>query len=132
MGFFSKAPDPIEKLKVELESKPTDSRLLLELAGLLKAKGAVSEAADHYLNAALALADKGFAPKAVAIVKQVTQLTPKSVEAFELLAKLYEQMKVKEDLRTVLKQLIPLYRAEGKESSAKATEAKIQSLGPGR
>ena len=132
MGFFAAKADPIEKLKQELAQKPKDTKLLLDVAAMLKAKGAVSEAADHYLRAATALSEAGFAPKAVAIAKQVTQLAPKNIEAFELLAKLYEELKVKEELRGVLKALVSLYRGSGKESFAKSTETKLEALGPGR
>ena len=131
MGFFAK-PDPIELLKKELEKKPKDSKILLDLAAHFKAKGATDEAVEYYMRAAQALSDVGFAPKAVALVKQVTQLAPKAIEPYELLAKLLEQLKVKEDLRAVLKILVPLYRSNGKDDLARATEEKIKALGPGR
>lgn len=131
MGFFGK-PDPIAKLRQEVESKPKDSKLLLDLAGLLKAKGNTDEAAEFYMRAAHALLDLGFAPKAVALTKQVTQMVPKSVEPWEFLLQQYEEMKLKEELRTVLKTLRTLYRADGKESLAKAVEGKLDALGPGR
>lgn len=131
MGFFAKA-DPVQKLRKDVEAKPKDSKLLLELAGLLKAKGAVSEAAEYYMRAAQALTDLGFATKAVAIIRQVTQMTPKSIPAHEALAGCLEEMKVKEDLRTVLKTLISLYRSEGRPQDAATAQLKIDALGPGR
>ncbi|MBS1151274.1 MAG: hypothetical protein H6Q89_2972 [Myxococcaceae bacterium] len=131
MGFFTKA-DPIAKLREDLERKPKDSKLLLDLAGLLKAKGAVSEAAEYYMRAATALTDLGFATKAVAIVRQVTQLTPKSIPAHEALARCLEEAKAKEDQRTVLKTLVSLYREVGRSEDAQIAQRKIESLGPGR
>lgn len=131
MGFFAKA-DPIDKLRAEVEKKPKDSKLLLDLAGALKAKGATSEAADYYMRAAEALASLGFAPKAIAIFRQVTQLTPRSIPAHEALATHLEAAKMKEDQRTVLKTLVGLYRSEGHQASATEAQKKIDALGPGR
>lgn len=131
MGFFTKA-DPIAKLKAEVEAKPKDTKLLLELAGLLKAKGAISDAAEYYLQAADALSALGFATKAVAIIRQVTQMAPKSIVAHEKLAEALEEMKVKEDLRTVLKALVSLYRGDGRMDDAATAQTKIEALGPGR
>ena len=131
MGFFTK-PDPIAKLKAESDAKPKDTKLLLDLAGQLKAKGAVSESAEYYMRAATALTDLGFATKAVAIVRQVTQMVPKSIPAHEALARCLEEMKVKEDQRTVLKTLVTLYRAEGRPQDAQTAQLKIDALGPGR
>ena len=48
MGFFTKA-DPIQKLRNEVEAKPKDTKLLLDLAGQLKAKGSIGESADAVL-----------------------------------------------------------------------------------
>lgn len=132
MGFFSKAADPITKLRADVEARPNDSKRLLDLAGALKAKGSIGEAAEFYMRAADELTSKGFATKAVAIFKQVTQMTPKSIPAHEALAKYLEEMKVKEDLRAVLKTLISLYRGDGQESQARAAQAKMDALGPGR
>ena len=131
MGFFTKA-DPIQKLRSDVEAKPKDTKLLLELGGLLKAKGAVSESAEYYMRAATALTELGFATKAVAIVRQVTQMTPRSIPAHEALAACLEEMKVKEDLRTVLKTLVGLYRSEGRQQDAQTAQVKIDALGPGR
>ena len=131
MGFFTKA-DPIQKLRSDVEARPKDTKLLLELAGLLKAKGSVSESAVYYMRAATALTELGFATKAVAIVRQVTQMTPKSIPAHEALAVCLEEMKVKEDLRTVLKTLMGLYRSEGRPQDAQTAQVKIDALGPGR
>jgi thioredoxin-like negative regulator of GroEL len=131
MGFFTKA-DPLQKLRADVEAKPKDSKLLLELAGQLKAKGAVGESAEYYLRAATALTELGFATKAVALLRQVTQMTPKSIPAHEALAACLEEMKVKEDLRTVLKALAGLYRAEGRSQDAQTAHLKIEALGPGR
>ena len=131
MGFFTKA-DPIQKLRAEVDAKPKDSKLLLDLAGQLKAKGAAGEAAEYYMRAATALTEKGFATKAVAIIRQVTQLTPKSIPAHEALAACLEEANIKEDQRMVLKTLLGLYRSEGREKDAKAAEQKIEALGPGR
>ncbi len=131
MGFFTKA-DPIAALRAQVEAKPKDSKLLLELANLLKAKNAVSEAAEYYLRAAQALTDLGFATKAVAIIKQVTQLQPKSIPAHEALLVCLEEMKLKEDQRTVLKTLLTLYRGEGRADDAQTALTKIDALGPGR
>ncbi len=131
MGFFTKA-DPIAALKAQVEAKPKDSKLLLDLAGQLKTKGAVSEAAEYYMRAATALTDLGFATKAVAIIRQVTQMMPKSIPAHEALAACLEEMKVKEDQRTVLKTLVSLYRSEGRSDDAQTAQLKIDALGPGR
>lgn len=131
MGFFTKA-DPIAALKQQVEAKPKDTKLLLDLAGMLKAKGAVDESAEIYMRAAHALMELGFAPKAVAIAKQVTHMTPKMIEPFEFLAGQYEENKVKEELRLVLKTLQSLYRNDGKESKARETEKRLEALGPGR
>ncbi|GEM_PF-3303032 len=131
MGFFTKA-DPIAALKAQVESKPKDSKLLLDLANLLKAKNAISEAAEYYLRAAQALTDLGFATKAVAIIKQVTQLQPKSIPAHEALLACLEEMKVKEEQRMVLKTLMTLYRGEGRQQDAQTAQLKIDALGPGR
>ena len=131
MGFFAKA-DPLQKLRADLEAKPKDSKLLLELAGQLKAKGAVGESAEYYMRAAAALTELGFATKAVALLRQVTQMTPKSIPAHEALAKCLDEMKVKEDLRTVLKTLVSLYRSEGRPQDAQTAQLKIEALGPGR
>lgn len=131
MGFFTKA-DPLQKLRAEVEARPKDSKLLLDLAGQLKAKGAIGEAAAYYLRAASALTDLGFATKAVALLRQVTQMTPKSIPAHEALAGCLELLKVKEDQRTVLKTLVTLYRAEGKSEEAQTAQQKVDSLGPGR
>jgi thioredoxin-like negative regulator of GroEL len=131
MGFFTKA-DPIQKLRGEVEARPKDTKLLMDLAGQLKAKGSVSEAAEYYMRAATALTDLGFATKAVAILRQVTQMTPKSIPAHEALAQCLEEMKVKEDLRAVLKTLVGLYKAEGKQQEAQTVQLKIDALGPGR
>src|SRR5688500_17512194 len=132
MGFFTKAADPIQKMKAEAEARPKDHKLLLELAGVLKAKGAVAESAEYYLRAAAALTAVGFGTKAVALLRQVTHMTPKSIPAHEALAKCLEDLKVKEDLRTVLKTLVGLYRGEGRESESQAALKKIDALGPGR
>ncbi|MHB8873803.1 MAG: tetratricopeptide repeat protein [Myxococcaceae bacterium] len=131
MGLFSKA-DPIDKLKQELERKPKDSKLLLEVAGLLKAKGAVSESVKHYLLAAQAMVDVGFTNKGVAIAKQVIGFAPKLTEPHEFLAKCYEQLKLKEDLRGVLKNLATLHASEGNNAEAARLRKKIEELGPGR
>lgn len=131
MGFFTKA-DPIAKLKAEIEAKPKDQKLLLDLANQLKAKGAVSEAAEYFLRAADAMTDLGFQTKAVAVIRQVTQMAPKSIVAHEKLAGALEEMKVKEDLRQVLKVLVSLYRGEGRMDDASTAQAKIDALGPGR
>lgn len=131
MGFFTKA-DPLQKLRSDVEAKPKDTKLLLDLAGQLKAKGAISEAAVYYMRAGEALTELGFGTKAVAIIRQVTQMTPKSIPAHEALAKCLEEMKVKEDLRTVLKTLVSLYRSEGRPQDAQTAQLKIDALGPGR
>ena len=131
MGFFTK-PDPIAKLRAEIHAKPKDSKLLLDLAGLLKHKGATDESAEFFMRAAHALVDVGFAPKAIALAKQVTQMVPKSQEPYEFLVEQYEELKLKEELRAVFKTLKTLYRNDGKESAAVAIEAKLEALGPGR
>lgn len=131
MGFFTKV-DPLDKLRLELEAKPTDTKLLLDVAAMLKARGATGEAVDHLMRAANGLSEAGFALKAVAIAKQVSQLAPKSLEAYEFLAQRYEQLKLREELRGALKQLVPIYRSNGKEALARATETQIEALGPGR
>lgn len=131
MGFFTKA-DPIAKLKAEVEAKPKDTKLLLDLAGQLKAKGALTEAGHYYFQAADALNAQGFASKATAIIRQVTQMAPKSVAAHEKLAEALDAAKAKEDLRGVLKTLVSLYRGEGRMDDAATAQAKIDALGPGR
>ena len=131
MGFFTKA-DPIAKLKAEAEAKPKDTKILLDLAGQLKAKGAVSEACHYYILAAEALNAQGFASKGTAIIRQVTQMMPKSIAAHERLASALDEVKAKEDLRTVLKTLVSLYRGEGRMDDASTAQAKIDALGPGR
>jgi tetratricopeptide (TPR) repeat protein len=131
MGFFSK-PDPLAKAKAELEARPKDVKLLQDIAGMLKAKGQVDDAAEHYMRAARAQLELGFAPKAIALAKQVSQMLPKSPEAFEFLIEQYEEGKLKEELRSVLKTLLGIYRGNGSEAAARATEAKLDALGPGR
>ncbi len=131
MGFFTKA-DPIAKLRSELETRPNDSKLLIELGGLLKAAGNPTEAAASYLRAATALNDLGFGTKAVALIRQVLALNPKSIPAHEALAKRLEEMKMKEDLRPVLKSLFTLYQADGRATDARTIQAQIEALGPGR
>jgi hypothetical protein len=131
MGFFTKA-DPIEKLKAEIEKKPKDHKLLLDLAGMLKAKNQLGEAAEYLMRAAEALNTLGFATKGLAIFKQVIQMQPKSIPAHEALATALEQMKMKEDQRTALKTLVSLYRTAGRMEDASAAQQKIEALGPGR
>lgn len=131
MGFFTKA-DPLTKLRADVEAKPKDTKLLLDLAGQLKAKGALSEAAEYYMRAATAMTDVGFASKALAIIRQVTQMQPKSIPAHESLAACLAEMNVKEDQRAVLKTLVTLYRLEGRQQDAQTAQLKIDALGPGR
>ena len=131
MGFFAKV-DPLDKLKRELEQKPNDTKLLLDVAALLKQKGAVGEAVEHYVRAGQAMVGKGFAHKGVAIAKQAIQFAPKAIEPHEFLARCYEELKLKEDLRGVLKTLVGLYTAEGKHDEAQRLRVKIEALGPGR
>ncbi len=70
--------------------------------------------------------------KGVAIIRQVTQLTPRSVCADEALATGPEAMKVKEDLRTVLKTWVTLGRSEYRAQEAQTAQLKIDALGPSR
>ena len=84
------------------------------------------------MRAADARRGLGFQTKAVAVIRQVTQMAPKSIAAHEKLAEALEEMKVKEDLRQVLKTLVSLYRSEGRMDDASTAQTKIDALGPGR
>lgn len=131
MGLFSKT-DPIDKLKTQLDQKPKDVKLLLEMAGLLKEKGLTGAAVEHYLRAGQAMIDQGFVNKAVAIAKQAIQVAPKATEPYEFLARCYEELKLKEDLRGVLKTLAGVHASAGNMAEASDLRKKIEALGPGR
>jgi thioredoxin-like negative regulator of GroEL len=131
MSFFSK-PDPFEKLKAQLEQKPKDTKLLLEMAGLLKEKGLTGAAVEHYLRAGQTLVEQGFAHKAASIAKQAIQAAPKAAEPYEFLARCYEELKLKEDLRGVLKTLVGVHASAGNVAEATSLRKKIEALGPGR
>jgi Flp pilus assembly protein TadD len=131
MGFFGKA-DPLAKLQADVEKKPKDVKLRLDLANALKAKGASAAAVESYREAMTIYMEQGFAQKAVAVAKQVLSFSPNEVELHEFLAEHYEKNNLKEELRLSLKNLVRLYSENARQSDADAARAKMNSLGPGR
>lgn len=142
MGFLSRlssssSPSPSSKLaqlQADLELKPKDTRLMLELAAALKASGDLAASIDMSLRAArLHLAD-GVHQKGIAIAKQLMASAPHDPKAFEFLVECYQTAKLKEDERGALKQLVKLYSQNpGTWSSELArANARLEALGPGR
>ena len=131
MGFFGKA-DPLAKLTADAERKPKDVKLALELAGMLKAKGAQATAIEHYMRAVNLYVEQGFATKAVAVAKQVISFAPNVIEPHEFLAKHYETNNLKEELRLTLKTLVRLYSEAGRGDDSDRARNQMNGLGPGR
>jgi hypothetical protein len=131
MGFFGKS-DPLAKLTAQVEKKPKDPKLGLELAGMLKAKGAQAAAIEQFMKVVGIYVDLGFAQKAVAVAKQVLTFAPDTLEAHEFLARHYETTNLKEELRLELRSLVRLYSEVGRSDDASQARKKMDSLGPGR
>lgn len=136
MGFFSKTPaaPDIDHLKAELEKKPKDTRLMVELVAALKEKGLIAAAVDLSVKAGkIHLAD-GFAQKAVAVAKQAMSFAPSQPEPLQLLVECYQALKLKEDERGALRKLLKVYGgspSQWPDEIARAN-ARLEELGPSR
>jgi tetratricopeptide (TPR) repeat protein len=131
MGFFGKT-DPLAQLTAQVEKRPKDVKLVLDLANMLKAKGAQSAAVENFRKAMDLYVEQGFMPKALAIAKQVTSFAPNEIEPYEFLAEHYEKNNLKEELRLTLKTLVRLYGENARQDDADRARNKMSSLGPGR
>jgi len=131
MGFFGKT-DPLAKLSAQAEKNPKDPKIALDLAAMLKAKGAQATAIEHYMRAVSIYVEQGFAQKAAAVAKQIISFAPDVIEPHEFLAKHYETNNLKEELRLELKQLVRLYGDVGRGDDASRARRQMESLGPGR
>ncbi|MFT3837539.1 MAG: hypothetical protein QM723_11140 [Myxococcaceae bacterium] len=124
--------DPLAKLQAEVDKKPKDVKMRLDLANALKAKNATAAAVEQYRAAMDIYMEQGFAQKAVAVAKQVLSFSPNEVELHEFLAEHYEKNNLKEELRLTLKNLVRLYAENARQADADKARAKMNSLGPGR
>jgi lipopolysaccharide biosynthesis regulator YciM len=138
MGFLSRSSSSssskIDQLQADLEKRPKDARLMQDLAAALKEKGATEASVEMSLRAARHFMDEGFHQKAVAIAKQMMVYAPTLPQAFELLVECYQALKLKEDERGVLKQLLKVYGANSSGNAAELARvrARLEELGPGR
>lgn len=131
MGFLTRK-DPTSDLRRQVDNNPKDTRGALDLAGQLEKKGDRAGAIDYYLRAARAFAADAIPQKASAAAKRALIVDPKSIEAHEFLADLYENVKLKEDARGILKKLIDLYFDSRDTEKVAQTRERLNKLGPGR
>lgn len=131
MGFFTKT-DPLERTRQALVQQPTNPKLLMELAALLRQRGQVGPAVDHYLQAAQAEWDLGLTHKASAIARLAVQLAPGRADAHEMLVRCFEASDFREDLRSQLRALLEVHRGAGHHAEAVRVEQRLAALGPPR
>lgn len=129
----SSSSPKVAKLEEQLEQRPKDTRLLLDLAAALRESDDLAGAVDASLRAARVHLEGGFHMKALAIAKQMMAYAPNKPQAYAVAVECYQGLKMKEDERGVWKQVIKQFSGDAREAELvqKAT-ARIAELGPGR
>jgi Flp pilus assembly protein TadD len=132
-GLFSKkSGDPLAALREQVEAKPNDPRLAMDLAHQLKAQGDLNGAREYALRAAQAHIAAGFNAKAVAVLKGAVAWGEPSTELLQALVNVLIELKHKEDARGALSQLRRLHVSAGNTSELGRIDAQLTELGPGR
>ncbi|HEY5611192.1 MAG TPA: cyclic nucleotide-binding domain-containing protein [Thermoanaerobaculia bacterium] len=81
----------IDLLKKEIKRRPQDEQVQIQLADILILDGKQTAAAQLYRSVADTLAERGFAAKAIALLKKVQRIEGASVELEQKLASLIKQ-----------------------------------------
>lgn len=129
MGLSMKE-DPLVRTRLAAARRPRDTKLMLELAALLRQRGRLTEAVDVYLRAARQEWAEGLVHKASAIARLAVQLAPARPEAHEALARCLEGTDFRADLRAELRTLLELHRGAGHLAEAQQVEQRLAALEP--
>ena len=130
--FSKKSADPLAALRAQVEAKPNDPRLAMELANQLKAQGDLTGAHDSALRAAQAHIAAGFNAKAVSVLKSAVAWGQPSTELLQALVNVLIELKHNEDARGALSQLRKLHVSAGNTSELGRVDAQLTELGPAR
>ena len=131
-GLFSKKGDPLAALRAQVEAKPNDPRLAMDLANQLKAQGDLTGAHEYALRAAQAHIAAGFNAKAVSVLKSAAAWGEPSTELLQALVDVLIDLKHKEDARGALSQLRRLHVSAGNTGELSRVDALLTELGPAR
>ena len=130
--MFSKKSDPLAALRAQVEAKPNDPRLAMDLANQLKAQGDLTGAHDSALRAAQAHIAAGFNARAVSVLKSAVAWGQPPTELLQTLVDVLIELKHKEDARGTLTQLRRLHVSAGNTGELGRIDAQLTELGPAR
>lgn len=133
---YDKAVIEYQKL---IQADPTDARTLLKIGDLQSKMGAHEAAISTYETVGKLYAAQGFALKAIAVYKQITEIIAKHVPKLEdryshitpKLADLYQQLGLTSDALATLDEVATRLQKQGKEVEANRVLRKIVELDGG-
>lgn len=133
---YDKAVIEYQKL---IQADPTDARTLLKIGDLQSKTGAHEAAIGTYETVGKLYAAQGFALKAIAVYKQITEIIAKHVPKLEdryshitpKLADLYQQLGLASDALATLDEVASRLQKQGKEVEANRVLRKIVELDGG-